>query len=206
LKKVIGCRTARFCLISAGIFWLIVQAASVALDAFQLHPAPLYWMYFPLFHLASFLVGIATCEWHLRREVSSTGSDTLIPFLISVVGLVCCLKGIESAPQTLRQAGWTSLFALPFAWVVVSVARLPAGVVDALDRPWIRMMGKISFPVYLLQVPVFKVFDRLLIQPCDGVMTIPLFLAYLGLLFIPSILWITIAESLLLAKLRPRRT
>lgn len=205
LKMATAGRTARFYLILAGTVWLIVQGVTISLAAIQLHPVPLYWMYFPLFHLASFVVGIATCEWHLQRVESTADKATLIPLVASIAVLLFCVKGIGSLPDILRQAAYTSLFALPFAWVIVSVARLPTNIVDAVDRPWIRLLGQLAFPVYLLQVPVFKVFDRLIIQSGIGIMTIPLFVAYLALLFVPSVLWITMAEPLLLAKLRLRR-
>jgi peptidoglycan/LPS O-acetylase OafA/YrhL len=152
-------------------------------------------MYFPLFHLASFLVGVATCEYYLKW-IPIGYRRMLVPG-VTLCMLLVCLNWIREAPGIIRQAANISFMAFPFAAVILSVACLPANLTGALDKTWIRMMGRIAFPIYLLQVPVYKVFDRLILKSHGNEMSIPLFISYLGVLLALSTVWISWTEPVI---------
>ncbi len=204
LCKPLASRPLRASLAVIGGYWLVIQAATISLDIHQIHPAPLYWMYFPPFHLASFLVGMAASEWNARRPYQTEGWGAITAVMISSAVLFGGMMGLENAPVSLQQAGRTSLFAVPFAWVTYSIYRMPERWVEVLNRPFFQWIGQMAFPIYLLQVPVFKVFASVVLihGGCD--MTTALFLAYLVLLFVPAALWVGVAEPRILSLFRQR--
>jgi peptidoglycan/LPS O-acetylase OafA/YrhL len=204
LCKPLTSRPLRTSLMGIGGYWLVIQVATIFLEIHQLHLTPFYWMYFPPFHLASFLVGMAASEWNARRPSQADGLGASTAVLISSAVLVGSMMILKYAPESLHQAGRTSLFAVPFAWVIYSIYRMPERWVESLNRPLFRWMGQLAFPIYLLQVPVFKVFDRLLLKQGGRDMMAPLFLAYLVLLFVAAALWARVVEPWVLRLFRRR--
>lgn len=204
LCRPLASRSIRTSLGVIGGYWLVIQAATISLEIHQLHPTPLYWMYFPPFHLASFLVGMAAAEWNARRPYQIEGFRAITAVLMSSAVLFGGMMILKYTPESLQQAGRTSLFAVPFAWVIYSIYRMPERWVEVLNRPFFQWIGQMAFPMYLLQVPVFKVFDRLVLKQGDRDMTTPLFLAYLALLIVPAALWVHVAEPRILRFFRRR--
>ena len=194
LCRPLASRPIRTGLAVIGGYWLIIQAATITLEIYHLHPTPFYWMYFPPFHLASFWVGMAASEWNARTSTQTEGFRAITAVLISSAVLFGSMMGLENAPEYWQQAGRTSLFAVPFAWVIYSIFRMPARWLEVLNRPLFQWAGQMAFPIYLLQVPVFKVFDRLVLKQGGRDMTTALFLAYLALLLVPAALWVGVAE------------
>ena len=178
-------------------YWLFVQAASILLASFRIEPVPLYWMYFPLFHLSSFCVGIAACEYHSKSKPSTSDHVRAGRFAITLILLAICLRFVGNAPELIQKNARISLFALPFAGLVISVAGLPRSWIRALDKRWINLLGQVAFPIYLLQEPVYKIIDRVFIKPDHGSMSVPWFGIYLALLCVLGLLWVMSAEPLL---------
>lgn len=99
----------------------------------------------------------------------------------------------------------TDVLAPVFAAMVVAVATLDGTrslVSRGLQLPAVMLLGRASYSVYILQVPVFYVFLHFLPQMWDSA---PLFWPYLGVLVVVSIAAYAFVEEPARRALSPRR-
>jgi peptidoglycan/LPS O-acetylase OafA/YrhL len=97
---------------------------------------------------------------------------------------------LPAASPLIRQCAEISLFAPLFALLVWSVVVAPRWLVEAADLPWFRVAGALAFPVYLLQMPVYKIYYQAAVKPFGGEMTWILFTGYLFLLVAGALVWL----------------
>jgi peptidoglycan/LPS O-acetylase OafA/YrhL len=176
----------------AVIYWAAVQAVVLATSL----KSPLgefsYWLYFPPFHFASFAVGA------LVGAVYSAWPRThgrIAGFVIALLATICCLAVLPQSPEFLRDSAEVSFAAPLFGFLVWAATGLPASVIGWLDRPWVTTLGLIAFPVYLLQLPVFKIYHHFVVKGLSHDMTWPMFVGYLSLLLLAGCLLTVISRA-----------
>ena len=104
--------------------------------------------------------------------------------------VLSALAFLPGAPRIVRQCAEISLFAPVFAALIWSVAGAPRRMVELADRSWLRYAGALAFPVYLLQMPVYKIFYQAMLKPMGSEMDWALFTGYLAVLFAGSWVWL----------------
>jgi peptidoglycan/LPS O-acetylase OafA/YrhL len=112
-------------------------------------------LFFPLFHLPSFLVGIALGSIFLKNQHNSVGMNRII-FRASILLLVLILAARTKLPDV--------IYTLPFMVLLYSVliysgartVRLP-GIL--LTHPALVLLGDASYAMYILQAPLSSWFE-----------------------------------------------
>lgn len=173
--------------VAAVLLWVTVQAVCFFLGTEGRLERFSYWIYFPLFHASSFFLGVALAAAMEHRR-SDAGS--LFPTALGALVVLPALAMLPAAPPLIRQCAEISLFAPLFAFLVWSVVVAPRWLVEAADLPWLRIAGALSFPVYLLQMPVYKIYYQAAVKPFGGEMTWILFAAYLLILTAAAWIWL----------------
>ncbi len=141
-------------------FWIVVQGLTMGLEATELSPSLNYWVYFPVFHLGSFGLGIAAADLHLLdNERRFRGGSVLVPlaFVLLIGAAIFSLKWL---PEPVIMASNITLFAPLFAGLVWSLNQLPVSSLHTMNYRWVGILGAMAFPIYLLQLPIMNVFRR----------------------------------------------
>jgi peptidoglycan/LPS O-acetylase OafA/YrhL len=130
---------------------------------------PEYWnfiVYFPLFHLNSFVMGVVGGIWYLRigREQAVSTKTTLsilaISFLIIAVYTVISTDIFPFLPHNLEpMAGLLTPFMILF---IVALALDESRLSQILRHPVLVNLGESSYAIYILHVPTFWLFERAL--------------------------------------------
>lgn len=174
-------------------YWLLVQIAGGWLSAGEQLGEFSYWQYFPPFHLASFLLGMAVGS--VCGEISAPDSRRFLYCCfatIAAVSILCAFHTLQ--PMLVWDLLQISLSAPVFALVVVCAVLFPwcaIGGGASLAAEW---AGVVSYPIYLLQMPMFQVYYQFALKPEGGSMTSPLFLLYAVVLFAAAGLWIALCR------------
>lgn len=163
----------------SGVLWAGVQLISVSLYTQGQLGEFSYWLYFPPFHFASFLMGAVAADFFRARLSMRRGCVWSAAALALVFGSLGSLPG---SPPALRMCAEISLFAPLFAFLVWTIAVLPESVTRLFDNKWCAGLGLAAYPVYLLQLPVYKIFHQLVLKPWSFEMNWPLFCAYVFVL------------------------
>ena len=130
---------------------------------------PEYWtfiVYFPLFHLNSFILGAVGGIWYLnegrKHTVDSRITLSLITFctLFIAAYTVVSTDLVTSLPHNLEpMAGLLAPFMILF---IVALALDDSKLSTVLRKPALVNLGETSYAVYILHVPVFWYIERLL--------------------------------------------
>lgn len=161
------------------LVWGFTQVTVSTHAIMDLNPAPGYWMYLPICHLGSFMLGVVAHELvgvigTLRNEyVCVIGAAATVLTILSTMWVT---SGLDYHFGSASNIG---LLAPVFAVLVYSVSQFPPVVLKHFDKTWIRLAGELSFPIYLLQVPLFKVFDSIILKKGQVTMDTPLFAGFL---------------------------
>lgn len=177
----------------AWFYWFVVQWATVYFDVRGIEPSSNYWLYFPPFHLASFLLGTAAAEWTASNPEAIAKASVGLNFLhaLAALGVLClALLTLKWMPASLHQAARTSLCAPLFVFLITSMASLPEIALRWFDRPWVRLLGALAFPIYLLQVPMLMTFESLVLNGHSEAMTTAFYILYLACLIVVAGLWL----------------
>jgi peptidoglycan/LPS O-acetylase OafA/YrhL len=148
-----------------------------------------YLKFYPVTHLGSFVIGVVAGLLFLRRRTphqdARVGASWRPGFafaasVLFVVELLCT----ERVPFVYLT---TDVLAPVFAVLVAAVATMDGTrsfVARALQLAPVMLLGRASYAVYILHVPIFYVFFHFLPQMWDSA---PLFWPYLGALLVASV-------------------
>jgi peptidoglycan/LPS O-acetylase OafA/YrhL len=116
----------------------------------------------PLFHLPSFLMGVATAAAY-RASPRSTARWATPGEILPTLGALCCLVLISGTllGPVVRDG---ALLAPWFALLVLRLARGRGLVARVLALPAMVMLGEASYALYILQDPLWNWFGVLLAQ------------------------------------------
>ena len=122
--------------------------------------------YFPLFHLNSFILGVAGGIWYLREgQLVKVKSGTILAVLFGtflfVAGYtVISTSVVPSLPHNLQpMAGWLSPWMTLF---IVALAMDKSRLSQVFTHPWLVNLGEASYAIYILHVPIFWLYERAL--------------------------------------------
>jgi peptidoglycan/LPS O-acetylase OafA/YrhL len=147
------------CGVMAISFWFIVQVFTMILHVVNIAPSHNYWVYFPLFHLASFGLGIAAAHRHshIRVENNRISAPLALTYALFIGAALASLKWL---PGPVVMAANITLFAPLFVGLIGCLNRLPVVWLNTLNRKWVVILGSLAFPIYLLQLPLMNIFRR----------------------------------------------
>lgn len=122
-------------------------------------------IYFPLFHLNSFIMGAVAGIWYLRvgREEVFKPSTNLVILAGSIflVILYTILSGIF--PQLPRKIWPMGGFLAPLLTLsIVTLALDKSRLSTFLSHPWLVNLGETAYALYILHVPVVWIYRRAL--------------------------------------------
>jgi peptidoglycan/LPS O-acetylase OafA/YrhL len=122
-------------------------------------------VYFPIFHLNSFILGVVGGIWFLR-ESSAHVVKPLVNFLLLGGSIIfVCLFIIAGAvspriPHDLQpMAGLLSPF---FVLIIVTLALDKSRLSGILNHPWLVLLGETAYALYILEVPIRWFYERAL--------------------------------------------
>ena len=128
---------------------------------------PEYWnfiVYFPLFHLNSFIMGVVGGIWYLREGRTRTINPKLIlgvlllSFLFISVYTVVSTDINPALPHNLQpMSGLLTPLMILF---IVALALDTSLLSRFLSHPILVNLGEASYAIYILHVPVFWLFER----------------------------------------------
>ena len=106
--------------------------------------------YFPLFHLPSFIFGMALGRFYLFGDAPSQNLNKLL-FLIAVTALSVLLGYRSAFPSwLLTDAALVPLYGL----VILAGARLEGPLHSALAHPLLVLLGHASYSIYILHIGI----------------------------------------------------
>lgn len=125
-------------------------------------------LYFPLFHLSSFLIGVAGGAWYVREGRSVLLNSLHNSFLLglsiifSLGYLVLGMTYFPSLPHGLQpMAGILAPIMLLFI-ITLSLDKTKLSIY--LQYPWLLVLGESSYAIYILHVPVSWLFEKYLTE------------------------------------------
>jgi len=166
-----------------------------------------FWAFGPPLHLSSFLLGILVARWlslkQERKERSSVKAWQANTVLgVSVVALLACvqLDTLSHGPNLYSHGMLAPIFvAMIWSLTVTSTA-----VTRWLSGKWMVALGNASYSVYLLHVPVLRLFTR---YGGEAAHLYPLYVALcVGLGVLSSRLFETPIRSWLMEQFEARRS
>lgn len=110
---------------------------------------------FPLWHLPSFLVGILAARLTRMYYADWKGGPGVLMALVGGGALVL----IISTQNVLRTYSADGLLAPLFALLVMGLALLPDRPARVLGHPALVLLGEVSYAFYLLQCPVYMIWE-----------------------------------------------
>lgn len=173
----------------AGTFWLLMQGLFISLS-FTRHS---FVLYNPLFHLSTFLIGVlGGLFYREKRQWIITYYKTAVQVFFVLVLLFLFL--ILSGNQLFRMAYHNGLLAPFFILFIFIVAENKSTFFNWFGNRKPEYLGEISYGIYILQVPVF----RLLTQTVNmkvNVSATAFFYVYIILLVIISVISYELIEK-----------
>lgn len=149
--------------ISTG-FWIVSQAVHVVLYQGYFPAQHNLLLYFPPFHLNSFLLGMVGGIWYLTRDPRSSVDQRVNRlFLITALVLVgLLLIGRRVFPAVSQSFSLDAGMLSPFFLVVVLTLALDTTTLAGrLSHPALVLLGDASYALFILHVPVRWIGERL---------------------------------------------
>ena len=180
---------------AALVFWVLTQivlTAVLQLGFYQGFPSVSHSLvyYFPASHYCSFIVGVAGAQVVMQRR-RLLGSDWISMLSVACAALfvvaVINNEGSISSHAGMQFAYGSSFLAPIFLVMIVAVALSSQAISRALSSRVLVLLGEASFSLYILQHPVYRIFDLLLAKRL-GLAPAPTFFAYFALLVGVSVL------------------
>jgi len=143
--------------------WIGSQIIHYFLWMFYFPAWELFIVYFPLFHLNSFILGVVGGIWFLRegQEREQKPIFNFLVFagsLILVAALLIIGAVFPQFPHDLQPMA--GLFSPIFTVAIVSLALDRSRLSLTLRHPWLVALGETAYASYILQVPVFWIYKR----------------------------------------------
>jgi peptidoglycan/LPS O-acetylase OafA/YrhL len=145
-------------------FWAVSQVVYQVLWIGYIDTQRTFILYFPLFHLNSFIMGAVGGIWYLREGRQRQLNPALIlsvltaSFLLLVGYLIVSMSFLPALPHGSQpMAGLLAPLMILF---IVSLAMDESRVSKFLNHPWLVNLGETSYAIYILHVPVIWLFER----------------------------------------------
>ncbi len=147
------------------IFWIITQTVNFVLWIGYFPQEELTIVYNPIFHLSSFILGVAGGAWFIQ-EAQHQKIDQKVNFSILVISLalVTGYTILSSVfPQMPHNLQPMSGLLAPFFVLFISTLALDTTRLSKiLSHRWLVTLGETSFALYILHVPVIWLYERAL--------------------------------------------
>ena len=168
-------------------FWIFSQIVHSFLMTHLGHGTENFLAYFPLFHLNSFLLGLAGGIWYLTYSARLTISQTLnrIGFA-AALGMVLLLLSLRAyMPRFPHNFSLdVGLLAPLFLLIVLTLAMDTSLLSRWLSHPWLVLLGDASYALYILHVPIRMLFEDYLKLTGNGMAFGTMFAIYLPILIV----------------------
>ncbi|MBN2044965.1 MAG: acyltransferase [Anaerolineales bacterium] len=149
-------------------FWVASQLVIHILDAIFSGGGISWWGDFirfnPLFHLNTFLLGVLggyyyRLHWVEKPANQSVNSIQIVLAAILFTGFALYRYELQQATP-FRLAFATGLLAPYYLWVLILLARDTGRLSNFLSSRVLVMLGDLSFSIYLLQSPVYELYEK----------------------------------------------
>lgn len=147
------------------ILWSVSQLVSYVLWIGYFPEQELFIVYFPLFHLNSFIIGVVGGIWYMRvgqsQEIkSATKSLVLTAGVLLAAGYTILSNVFTQLPHDLQPM--SGLLAPIFTLIIVALALDKTRLSKIFAHPVLVTLGETSFALYILHVPVTWIYIRAL--------------------------------------------
>ncbi len=147
------------------ILWIVTQTVHQTLWSLYYPESDNFLIYFPLFHLSSFVLGASAGIWFLRegREQKINPRMNLL-ILFGAVLLVCVYVIVSRRVPQLPHGEqlMTGLLAPFLTLVIIALALDKTRFSGFLSLPALILLGEISYALYILHIPVKWNYERVL--------------------------------------------
>ena len=147
------------------ILWTVSQLISYVLWIGYFPEQELFIVYFPLFHLNSFIIGVVGGIWYMRvgqtQEIKPvTNSLVLAAGVLFAAGYTIISTVFTQLPHDLQPM--SGLLAPIFTLIIVALALDKTRLSKMFSHPVLVTLGETSFALYILHVPVTWIYIRAL--------------------------------------------
>lgn len=146
-------------------FWAISQVVHSILFSTLIPEQSNLLNFFPLFHLNSFLLGMAGGVWYranlARWTINQSINRTILVASVGFVLLAISLR--EYVPSFTRGFSMDAgLLAPVFLIIVLALALDTTNLSQRLKHPWLVVLGDSSYALFILHIPFLWLFTRFL--------------------------------------------
>ncbi len=146
-------------------FWMVSQTIYYFLWQRHFPEWEYFIVYFPLFHLNSFILGVVAGIWFFREaQTTRTAShaNSLILLLCVLLVALYTIAGdvYPSLPHNLQPMA--GLLSPLFAVIILTLALDKTRLSRALKHPWLMLLGETAFVLYVFEVPFVWFYERFL--------------------------------------------
>ena len=132
-------------------------------------------IFFPLFHIPTFLLGCLFARLHLTRSPGPNASSQRKTFLLASLYLVIFLAIIAACYRFIPETMFLDGLLVPAYCALIAIFSLndlwPARLVS---HPWLIILGEASYGLYLIHVPVLHLWEALHLN--EHILLYPLYL------------------------------
>jgi peptidoglycan/LPS O-acetylase OafA/YrhL len=149
------------------IFWIISQTINFILWIGYYPEQGLFLVYNPLFHLSSFILGVAGGAWFIQDAHKQPIDQKVNLFILAGSLLIIAIYIILSETFPQLQLPYdlqpmTGLLAPFFVLFISTLALDQTRLSKILSHRWLVALGETSFALYILHVPVIWLYERAL--------------------------------------------
>ncbi len=149
------------------VLWIASQIIHYFLWTFHVPALEFFVVYFPPFHLNSFVLGVVGGIWFLRegqnQELKSILPSMVFSGSVLLVSTLLILGAVyPQFPNDLQPMA--GLFSPIFVIVIVSLALDTSRFSLILKHPGLVALGETAYAMYILQAPVFWIYERALLS------------------------------------------
>ncbi|MBP6177418.1 MAG: acyltransferase family protein [Anaerolineales bacterium] len=147
------------------VFWAFSQLVSFVLWIGYFPEQEMFIVYFPLFHLNSFIIGVVGGIWYMREGQNQQIKPSTVTWVFIAAVFVASVYTIISniytqLPHDLQPM--SGLLSPIFTAVVIALAMDRSKISEFFSRPFLVTLGETSFALYILHVPVVWIWIRAL--------------------------------------------
>jgi peptidoglycan/LPS O-acetylase OafA/YrhL len=159
-------RSTRTLIWGALALWTVSQLVHYTLWIGYMPDSKDFIVYFPLFHLNSFVMGVVGGIWYLRVGRFQTPSPALVlslvvaSFLMVAVYIVVSTGIFPVLPHDLQPM--SGLLAPIMILFVIALAMDDSRMSKVLQHPYLVNLGETAYAIYILHVPVYWLYERAL--------------------------------------------
>lgn len=146
-------------------FWAVSQTLHAILFSTLIPEQINLLNYLPLFHLNSFLLGLAGGVWYLADSTRRTPNQFINRFtLMGSIGFVLLAISLrEYMPSLFRGFSLDAGLLAPFFLIIILALALDTtSLLQRLKHPWLVLLGDSSYALFILHIPLFWLFTLLL--------------------------------------------